>query len=178
MANRMAVLIGAVALAALGNGCDKADPPTAPTAAKPEYTASSGGESTQLGRATFGDPSGEIFKVKRITGDWHIEVKAKPAFDLAVSRVVLQPGGQSGWHTHPGPVFIQVVSGVMTFYESDDPDCKPIVRSAGEGYLDLGEHAHIVRNESGEVAENLVTYFAPPGAPLRIDADAPGNCPF
>jgi hypothetical protein len=81
MANRMAVLIGAVALAALGNGCDKAEAPMAPTAVKPEYTASSGGESTQLGRATFGDPSGEIFKVKRITGDWHIEVKAKPAFD-------------------------------------------------------------------------------------------------
>ena len=178
MTNPMAVLIGALTLAAIGSGCGKSEAPTAPTAGKPEFTPSSLGTSTLLGRATFGDPSGEIFKVKRITGDWHIEVKAKPAFDLAVSRVVLQPGGQSGWHTHPGPVFIQVVSGVMTFYESDDPDCRPIVRSAGEGYLDLGEHAHIVRNESGDVAENLVTYFAPPGATLRIDANAPGNCPF
>ncbi len=138
----------------------------------------SGTTSTLLARANFGDPTGETFKVKRITGDWHVEVKAKPTLDLAVQRIVFQPGGQSGWHTHPGPVFIQVISGTMTFYESDDPNCRPIVRSAGQGYLDVGEHAHIARNESGAVAENLVTYFAPPGVPLRIDADAPGNCPF
>jgi hypothetical protein len=25
---------------------------------------------------------------------------------------------------------------------------------------------------------NIVTYFAPPGAALRIDQPNPGNCPF
>jgi hypothetical protein len=30
----------------------------------------------------------------------------------------------------------------MTFYESDARDCQPIVRTAGQGYLDTGEHAH------------------------------------
>jgi hypothetical protein len=155
--------------------------PAAPAASlplTPQFTLGSGTTSTLLGRANFGDPTGETFKVKRIFGDWHVEVKAKPTLDLAVQRIVFEPGGQSGWHTHPGPVFIQVITGTMTFYESDDPNCTPIVRSAGQGYLDLGEHAHIARNESGAIAENLVTYFAPPGAPLRIDADAPGNCPF
>jgi len=29
-------------------------------------------------------------------------------------------------------VFILVVQGQMTFYESDDPDCTPIVRAAGQ----------------------------------------------
>jgi hypothetical protein len=178
MANRVAVLIGAVTLGALAYGCEEASSPTTPTASKPEFTMSSGSQSTLLGRATFGDPGEETFKVKRITGDWHVEVKAKSTLDLAVQRIVFQPGGQSGWHAHPGPVFIQVVSGTMTFYESDDPDCRPIVRSAGQGYLDVGDHAHIARNETETVAENLVTYFAPPGAVLRIDADAPGNCPF
>jgi hypothetical protein len=174
----MAALVNTLIAVSLAAGCDDASAPATPTTLKPEFTASSGGQPTLLGRATFGDPGAEAFKVKRITGDWQVEIKAKPAFDLAVQRIVFQPGGQSGWHTHPGPVFVQVVSGVMTFYESDDPECKPIVRSAGEGYLDLGEHPHIARNESGAVAENLVTYFAPPGATLRIDADAPGNCPF
>jgi len=178
MVNRVAGMIGAVALAALAYGCEKAEAPTAPAGVKPQFTPSSNAESTLLGVATFGDPDGEIFKVKRITGDWHFELKAKSAFDLAVSRVVFQPGGHSGWHTHPGPVLIQVLSGVVTFYEADDPSCTPIVRSAGEAYLDLGEHPHIARNESEEVAENLVTAFVPPAGPARIDADAPGNCPF
>jgi len=143
----------------------------------PSFTVGSGTSSTLLGRATFSDPAEETFKVKRITGDWQIEVKAKPAFDLAVQSIVFQPGGQSGWHSHPGPVFIQVVSGTMTFYDSDDPTCTPIVRTAG-GVLDVGDHAHIARNETAVPAQTLVTYFAPPGAPLRIDEPNPGNCPF
>lgn len=144
----------------------------------PSFTVGSGSSSTLLGRATFSDPVGQTFKVKRITGDWHVEVKAMPALDLAVQRIEFQPGGHSGWHSHPGPVFIQVVSGTMTFYESDDPTCTPIVKTAGQGYLDAGAHAHIARNETAAVAQNVVTYFAPPGAALRIDEPNPGNCPF
>ena len=170
--------LGAVAVIAASAGCDDPSAPATRTAVKPAHTASSGTQSTLLGRASFGDPSEETFKVKRISGDWHVEVKAKSPLDLAVQRIVFQPGGQSGWHTHPGPVFIQVVGGVMTFYESDDPDCAPIVRSAGQAYLDLGEHAHLARNESEATAENLVTYLAPPGAALRNDAEDPGHCPF
>jgi hypothetical protein len=131
-----------------------------------------------LGRATFSDPSDPVFKVKRITGDWHMEVKSKPAFDLAVQTITFQPGGQSGWHSHPGPVFIQVTSGTMTFYESTDPTCSPIIRTAGQAYLDHGDHAHLARNESGTAAQTVVAYFAPPGAALRIDEPNPGNCSF
>ena len=164
-----ATLILALALGA----CDR----TA-TEALPSFTVSSGSQSTLLGRATFGDSSDQTFKVKRISGDWHAEVKATPNLDMAVQRIVFQPGGQSGWHRHPGPVFIQVVTGTMTFYESDDPTCAPVVRTAGQGYLDAGEHAHIARNESGAPAENIVVYLAPQAAALRIDAPDPGNCPF
>jgi hypothetical protein len=139
----------------------------------------SGTSSSLLGRATFSDPNDENLKIKRKTGDWEIDIKGKPGFDIAVQTITFQPRGQSGWHTHPGPVFIQVVSGTMTFYESDDPTCTPIVKTAGQGYLDLGEHAHIARNETSSVAQNVVTYFVPPGSPvLKFDADKPGNCGF
>jgi hypothetical protein len=145
---------------------------------EPSFTMGTGSTSTPLARATFSDPKDQNFNVKRMTGDWQVEIKSKPAFDIAVQSIVFQPGGQSGWHSHPGPVFIEVVSGTMTFYESDDPTCSPIIRTAGQGYLDKGEHGHIARNESGAPAQNLVTYFAPPGAALKIDAPRPGNCPF
>ena len=176
MSARLAALAGALTLTIVSAGCDG----TATEAATPAplFTLSSGSQSTLLGRATFADPSDPTFKVKRISGDWHAEVKATPNLDIAVQRIVFQPGGQSGWHRHPGPVFIEVVSGTMTFYMSDDPTCTPRVRSAGQGYLDVGEHAHIARNESGAPAENIVIYLAPQAAALRIDAPDPGNCPF
>ena len=144
----------------------------------PSFTAGSGSASTLLGRATFSDSKDQTFKVKRITGDWHVEIKSMPALDLAVQSIVFQTGAHSGWHSHPGPVFIQVVAGTLTFYESDDPTCTGIVRTTGQGYLDVGEHAHIARNETAVPAQTIVTYFAPPGAALRIDEPNPGNCPF
>jgi hypothetical protein len=140
-------------------------------------TPGAGSSSTLLGRGTFD----EAFKVKREfpgVSDWEVEVEAKPALDVATQIITFQSGGHSGWHSHPGPVFISVMSGRMTFYESDDPTCQPIVRTAGQGYLDTGEHAHIARNETWDPATNVVTYFAPPGAALRIDQPNPGNCPF
>lgn len=175
--------IGALALLTALLACTNANEPLAGREGErdvlmPSFTVGSGSSSTLLGRATFSDPTNRKLKVKRITGDWEVEVEAEPALDLAVQSIVFQAGGQSGWHRHPGPVFIQVVSGTMTFYESDDPTCTPIVRTAGQGYLDLGEHAHIARNETATPAQNVVTYFAPPGAALRIDAPNPGNCPF
>ena len=175
--------VRALSLLILLVACDSDRAPVAPrgldaAASKPAFTAGSGSVSRLIGRATFGDPRDETFKVKRITGDWHVEVKAKSQMDIAVQTIDFAPGSQSGWHGHPGPVFIQVVSGTMTFYESDDPSCTPVVRTAGQGYLDTGDHAHMARNETALPAQNVVTYLAPPGAALRIDAPRPGNCPF
>jgi len=172
----------AVAAAAVAVSCGGSQQKSVPTElvqadAMHEHTMGTGTVSKLLGRAPFSDGS-ETFKIKRIEGDWHMEIKAKSGFDLAVQTITFDVNSQSGWHRHPGPVLIQVTKGEMTFYESDDPKCTPIRRRAGESYLDLGERAHIARNESGAPAENVVAYFAPPGAVLRIDAEKPGNCPF
>jgi hypothetical protein len=155
-------LIGAVAVAAISAGVVWATPP-------------SGTTSVLIGRGTFA----ESFNIKRDGPDgWDVKVKATPALDVAVQKIVFQPGAQSGWHSHPGPVFISVVEGTMTFYEADDPTCSPTVRHAGEGFIDVGDHAHIARNESSDPATNVVTYLVPPGVALRIDEPNPGNCPF
>ena len=170
--------VGAFACAVALTSCKDGSEPVVARTQTPDFTLGSGSTSTLLGRATFSDPDDRNFNVKRVTGSWHMEIKAKPALDIAVQSILFRPGSQSGWHSHPGPVFIQVVSGTMTFYESDDRRCTPIVRTAGQSYLDKGNHAHIARNETDMPAQNLVTYFAPPGAALRIDEPNPGNCPF
>jgi len=140
-------------------------------------TPSSGSTSILLARGAFAGP----FQIRRNTTgtvEWETDVRANPGLDVATQAITFQPGGHSGWHTHPGPVFITVVSGTMTFYESTDPACRPIVRTAGQGYLDTGDHPHLARNETGLPAVNLVIYFAPPGAALRIDEPQPANCAF
>jgi hypothetical protein len=182
MSNVPGCRAGAVALAILLTACKDSAAPVDPrardvAATSPSFTVSTS-QSTLLGRATFSDPHDKTVDIKRKTADWHIDIKSKPGFDIAVPSITFQPGTSSGWHSHPGPVFIQVVSGTMTFYMSDDPQCTPIVRTAGQGYVDLGDHAHIARNEASAPAQNIVTYFAPPGAALRIDEPRPGNCPF
>lgn len=147
-----------------------------PTA--PAFTAATGGYSSKLlGRATFKDPKDPMLTVRR-TGAWYVEVKAKPSLDVAVQSITFPAGSSSGWHSHPGPVFILVTKGTVRFYEGDDPTCTPVERSVGQGFLDRGEHAHIARNETGLVAETAVTVFAPEGSGLKIDEEAPGNCPF
>ena len=100
---------------------------------------------------------------------------------MATQIVTFQPGGYSGWHTHPGPVFFTVKTGTLTVYEGEDPSCTPLVFAAGTGAVEAqtGSHSHMVRNETAGVAETVVTYLAPVGAnPLRTDLPAPGNCPF
>ncbi len=167
----------AAALALTLTACERSSEPVAPasqaTLSSPNYTLGSGSVSTVIGRATFSDQ----FKINRKTGDWKIKVDSDP-MDIAVQQIVFPAHSHSGWHGHPGPVFIMVVEGTMTFYESGDPTCTPIVRTAGQGYLDRGDDAHIARNETELPARNIVTYFAPPGATLRIDKPSPGNCSF
>jgi hypothetical protein len=87
-------------------------------------------------------------------------------------------GSSTGWHSHPGPVFITVTLGEVTFYERDDPTCTPHVVSAGHGYVDTGQ-GHIGRNESGQPAQDISVIIAPVGCAFRGELDAPSpNCSF
>jgi hypothetical protein len=73
----------------------------------------------------------------------------------------------------PGPVVITVTQGQLTYYEYDDPACTPHVVSAGHGFVDDGR-GHIVRNESGQTAQDVSVIIAPVGGAFRGDLDAPG----
>lgn len=133
-----------------------------------------------VGRATV--PAFDV-KRKEKALDWEIRLEAPQAMDVATQIVTFQPGGYSGWHTHPGPVFFTVRTGTLTVYEADDPTCTGLVFSAGAGAVEAGAstHVHMVRNETDSVAEALVTYMVPKGTPqreLRTDRPNPGNCRF
>jgi Cupin domain len=132
-------------------------------------TPASGVTPTLLARGAY-----EPFRVKAEDKALGFQAKAHNPVDIVVRRHDYQPHSSTGWHTHPGPVFITVTKGTLTFYEFDDPTCTPHVVSAGEiypeggGYVDTG-HGHIGRNETGEPAEDITVILAPPGEPFRGD---------
>ena len=109
---------------------------------------------------------------------WDVKLMTKDTSDIYVVRNSIAVGGQSGWHSHPGPSLITVTIGEVTEYDSSDPLCSPKVHHAGEGFVDAGDHAHLLKNESGAPAETVAVQFLEAGAVRRIDEPAPNNCSF
>jgi quercetin dioxygenase-like cupin family protein len=111
---------------------------------------------------------------------WRIELEATRMIDVVTVLFTVQPGGHSGWHTHPGPALFTVSKGALTMYEGGDPSCTPQLFPAGTGSIEAATsgHIHLLRNETASVAETIVTFLLPVGAPVRTDLPNPGNCPF
>ena len=140
------------------------------------FTPSSGIISAPIfARASFVDPTDIKFKVK---GQNQEVIQVNNARETVVQQIVIAPGGNTGWHSHPGPVVVLIKSGQMSFYDSEDPTCTVRTYTAGEAFIDSGQgHVHIARNEGSENLELWATYFdVPPGGAFRINAPNPGNC--
>lgn len=128
----------------------------------------SGVAPTLLARGTYDE-----FKESAVQ-DSPVEFKAKTKspIDVVVRRHDYQLASTTGWHSHPGPVFITVTQGQLTYYLYDDPECTPHVVSAGQGFVDDGR-GHIVRNESGQLAQDVSVIIAPVGLAFRGELAAP-----
>ena len=142
-------------------GTVNADPPTGVTP-------------TLLGRGTYSP-----FSVKGDAASIDFSAQSTRPVDIVVRTHDYAPGSSTGWHTHPGPVFITVLEGTVTFYEMDDPNCTPKVVTKGQGYLDTGR-GHIGRNESGAPAKDITVVIAPVSLPFRGELHPPaaGKCKF
>ena len=155
--SHLATLASATALLALATfvAIAKAEPP-------------SGVTPTLLARGTY-----DAFKVRSDQqGPIDFKARAKAPIDIVVRRHDYAPHSTTGWHSHPGPVFITVTLGTLTYYEYDDPTCTPHTVSAGQGFVDDGR-GHVVRNETDQAAQDVSVITAPVGGPFRTDLDAP-----
>jgi hypothetical protein len=133
----------------------------------------SGVTPTLLARGTY-----ESFNVKSAQGPGMFKAEAKEPIDVVVRRHDYAVGGSTGWHSHPYPVFVTVVTGQVTFYDYDDPSCTPVVVTAGHGYVDSGD-GHIGRNETDQPASDISVILAPVDGAFRSELAAPGPfCDF
>jgi quercetin dioxygenase-like cupin family protein len=151
----MLVAVGVTALA-LVVGAALATPP-------------SGATSTPITRATLGTFAHDNDGIE-------VESKGRSA-DIAVVKVVLEPGGSTGWHHHPGVTLVSVKSGAVSGY---DEKCHKTVYRAGEGFVESDAHrTHVVRNHGNVNAVLYATFIVPSKTTaegLRIDDPRPKNC--
>jgi quercetin dioxygenase-like cupin family protein len=123
---------------------------------------------TPLTRATLGE-----FKAKNDG----IKVKSlQQSADMAIVKVVIEPGGTTGWHHHPGVVLVSVGAGTVTEY---DDQCEKTVIQAGKGFVESKGEVHLVHNEGDIDAVLYVTFLVPTTTPpdgLTIADPKPKDC--
>jgi quercetin dioxygenase-like cupin family protein len=114
-----------------------------------------------------------------LPGVWRSRIRTRGSSDLYVVDNKFAPGASTGWHSHPGPSLITVLSGTVTNYQGDDRRCRPHVYGAGAGFVDPGgKDVHDLRNEGAVAAETIAVQLLPQDAARRTDADDPHHCPF
>jgi quercetin dioxygenase-like cupin family protein len=151
-------------------------------------TAATGFTGTTIARATYAPIDLRVHSVVPADPDtmaipgrvWGAMLKTNGDSDLYVQSNTWQPGGSTGWHTHPGWSLIVVTSGAVTVYDGDDPSCTPHVYGAGQSFVDPGGgHVHLIRNESAtQTATGVAVQLIPAGATRTQPVAAPGNCSF
>lgn len=150
-------------------------------------TPSSGFVGTTIAKATLAEldiRAHTVVPADPVNGDvpasiWETLLKTQGQTDLYVQQNTWQPGGSTGWHTHPGPSLVIVTQGTLTVYDAADPSCSPQVYSAGGNneFVDVGSgDVHLIRNESSAVATTVAVQFVPAGATRRLDRPQPASC--
>lgn len=109
---------------------------------------------------------------------WAAALRTYGVSDVYVVDNKLAPGGTTGWHTHPGPSLIFVVSGTVTNYRAVSGNCAGYQYPAGTGFVDSGGNdIHMLKNNGTTTAETVAVQFIPHGQPRKIDEPQPANCP-
>jgi quercetin dioxygenase-like cupin family protein len=117
-------------------------------------------------------PSGSLSRTELAVGKVsdNIDIQRDEPSDFHIHSLTIDPGANSGWHTHPGPEYSVVKAGEVVMERS--PDCLALRVTAGQGFFIPGGTPHMAHNEAKEAAQLYVTYTVAAGTTvLRVDAD-------
>ena len=123
------------------------------------------------GRAVFVDDIGLKIKIGHDGSETNVVNTDDPSHTVVV-RYTVQPGAQFPWHTHAGPVVVNVASGALTYISAEA--CAEETYTAGQAFVDAGHgHVHSAINSTNAPAILIATFFeAPANGPLLIPAEA------
>ena len=108
--------------------------------------------------------------IKGETDTHEIELKTRGLWECRSVHFHIAPGGHTGWHSHPGPVFVMIEAGTMTLEQSDGSIA---VYPEGTGFVEDPDRVHIASNEGDIELEFDAFILIPLGAPVRVDEPAP-----
>ena len=115
-------------------------------------------------------------------GKWGMILKTKDDTDVGADRLTVQPGGYSGWHSHPSAVYVTVTQGSIIWTNGADPLCPKHTYSAGQSFIEQAGASHNVRNASKTVGAEFIAIHINPtgtsGPAFRLDRARPNNCKF
>ena len=98
--------------------------------------------------------------------------------DVVMAQITVDPGGSSGWHSHPGGAIIVVKQGTPTVYRAIGSQCQSTTYSAGDAFIERPGEVDDVLNAGTAPYVLYVTFpRVPPGGSARIDEPDPGTCP-
>lgn len=110
-----------------------------------------------------------------------VRLRTRGDIEVAFQRIVIQPGGTLGWHSHPGPTVVTVRAGTLSFYHAEDCTAE-IEYLTGQSFSNLPDEIHLARNEGATEVVLFAVYFVPQTSPpvaLRMDQPSPGaGCPL
>ena len=87
--------------------------------------------------------------------------------------VTYAPGADSGWHLHPGVVFVAVIQGQVTRWVG----CSSHTYGAGETFLETGDQpVGKLVNTGLEDAKLAALYVVPQGSPLSDPSPSAPDC--
>ena len=162
--SRRAILIGTVLLMLAAASAvyvipSAAQDPPPPIAAEPLTL-----------RSVFPDDVDMKFKLKLHDGGTMVVNVDDPSRTVDV-RYTVQPGAQFPWHSHRGPVVVNIISGSLTYVPAGS--CHERTYSGGQAFVDAGHgHVHTAFNPGPEPTVFIATFFeAPEAGPLLIPAD-------
>jgi quercetin dioxygenase-like cupin family protein len=98
--------------------------------------------------------------------------------DVVMAQITVDPGGSSGWHSHPGGAIIVVKQGTLTVHSTLGSRCETETYSAGQAFIERpGEVDQVVN--MGTIPYILFVTFprVPQGDSARTDEPSSENCP-
>lgn len=128
-------------------------------------------------RAVFPDAIGLDLSIG-LQGGELIEMAVTEPSHTVVARITVQPGAQFPWHTHPGPILVNVAEGALVYIPASD--CTERLYPAGTAFFDPGRgNVHTAYNASAGVTVLMATFFEVPAeGPLTITEGitVPADC--